>query len=793
MVKTGVIHGRFQGLHNGHMEYLLEAKKRCDFLVIGITNFLGNAVDSEISRIDDHRLSEEGNPFSFYERMEMISGAMLEAGVPKEKFTIVPFPIENPEQIKNFVPRDAVFFMTIYDEWGKEKKKRLQELGFDVEVMWERTENQKPISGSLVRERIKNGSEWKSLVPPFVYNYITEKIIPYSKKSPVSKEEFGGKSFWLNWLQENRFNVPRSVYVKAQALEEVSLEKIKKEIFDLLEKNFNGIGKIAVRSSALCEDGEEQSCAGLYETKINVPNDAEKISESYISILSSGKTSEEKIGVVFQEMIDPSISGVMFTSNPMNFSKEEYVIEYVEGLGEDLVSGKKNAQRIIAKKDEPVVSEKPDFNELLRIAKKIESLCGRPMDIEWCIEKTTGKLFILQCRPVTNIFFQSNKIKKVSLENMEGDNNFSGYEKITMRLSAQKNNLLVSDAYIVSCNCVSEEFPFSRQDFSLARSNNCRGYNIVVLEPKLTGNKVIRSFVGDKEKVHECISCNRYGIRSFPEHDNLYDSAKDFYDAVCKNSWRCIMIIQEIYDPEFTGIIKKINEDEYCLEITYGHFASKGIVPMSSYKVKSQEVIFKNEVYQEKKFRLIEGHRIEQIADKVISLPESVVSKTVEYFKSLLNDGMCVEFGLLKNNEDYISYLIDFTEEKDTKDISSEDISSGVISTGKVKGVLKKIGLEEMKNSMDLHFKDQVEVETEDENVIYYCDLPDISLNKKLVPGKTGFVFKSGSMLCHLAVLLREKGIPAIVGADEYLLDEGMEYTLDTSKKGTWEDRIYHD
>ena len=55
-MKTGVIHGRFQGLHNGHMEYLLTAKKRCDFLVIGITNFLGNAVDSEISRIDDHRL-----------------------------------------------------------------------------------------------------------------------------------------------------------------------------------------------------------------------------------------------------------------------------------------------------------------------------------------------------------------------------------------------------------------------------------------------------------------------------------------------------------------------------------------------------------------------------------------------------------------------------------------------------------------------------------------------------------------------------------------------------------------
>ena len=792
-MKTGVIHGRFQGLHNGHMEYLLTAKKRCDFLVIGITNFLGNAVDSEISRIDDHRLSEEGNPFSFYERLEMISGALIEAGVPREEFTVVPFPIENPEQIKNFVPGNAVYFMTIYDEWGKEKKKRLEELGLSVEVMWERTEAQKPISGSLVRERIKSGKEWKNLVPPFVYNYITGNKFISLKPIQISKEDFGGKAYWLNWLKENQFNIPRSVYVKARAFENVIFSEAMNEIEKLLEENFEGIEKVAVRSSALCEDGEEQSCAGLYETAVNISNNVKDVFAGYLSVLKSGKTSGEKIGAVIQEMINPSIFGVMFTSNPMNFSKEECVIEYVEGLGENLVSGKKNAQRIIVRKDKPVASEKINLNELLQTAIKIEKMCKRPMDIEWCIEKNTGKLFILQCRPVTNVFFNSNKIRKVNFENMEGDNNFSGYEKITMRFSAQKNNLRVSDAYVVSCNCVSEKFPFSRQAFSFTRSRNCRGYNIVVLEPKLTGNKVIRSFVGEKEKVHECISCNRYGIRSFPEHDNLFDSAKSFYDAVCKTSWRCIMIIQEIYDPEFTGILKKINEDEDCLEITYGHFASKGVVPMSSYKVKGQEVVFKNEVYQEKKYRLIEGHKIEQIVDKVISVSESVVSKTVGYFKSLLNDGMCVEFGLLKNDDDYIPYLIDFTEETDKKEISSQDISSGVISAGKVKGVLRKISQEEMKNSMDLHFKDQIETETEGESIIYYCDLPDISLNKKLVPGKTGFVFNSGSMLCHLAVLLREKGIPAIVGADEYLLDEGIEYTLDTSKKGTWEDRIYHD
>lgn len=38
MIKTGVVHGRFQPLHLKHMEYILAAKMRCQKLYIGITN-----------------------------------------------------------------------------------------------------------------------------------------------------------------------------------------------------------------------------------------------------------------------------------------------------------------------------------------------------------------------------------------------------------------------------------------------------------------------------------------------------------------------------------------------------------------------------------------------------------------------------------------------------------------------------------------------------------------------------------------------------------------------------------
>lgn len=172
--KVGVIHGRFQGLHKGHLEYLLEGKKRCEKLIIGITNYTCNEKSEHISKIDTHRLNPSDNPFTFYERLEMIRVALLAEGINEEEFRIVPFPIEKQDQIFNFVPRDAVFFITIYDNWGREKLKILKTLGLSVEVMWERSLEQKPISGSLLRKKISHGEEWEYLVPTAVASYIKE-------------------------------------------------------------------------------------------------------------------------------------------------------------------------------------------------------------------------------------------------------------------------------------------------------------------------------------------------------------------------------------------------------------------------------------------------------------------------------------------------------------------------------------------------------------------------------------------------------------------------------------------
>lgn len=171
--KVGVIHGRFQGLHLGHMEYLLAGLSRCEHLFIGITNF-----DIEDEKPDNDanptRASKASNPFSFYHRYMMIKNSMLEAGVGLSQFDIIPFPIEYPEKILNYAPADAKYYVTIYDKWGEKKLSILKGLGLDTEVMWIRTDADRLTSGTEVRTLIEHDKDWKHLVPNAVYAYITE-------------------------------------------------------------------------------------------------------------------------------------------------------------------------------------------------------------------------------------------------------------------------------------------------------------------------------------------------------------------------------------------------------------------------------------------------------------------------------------------------------------------------------------------------------------------------------------------------------------------------------------------
>jgi hypothetical protein len=164
MIETGVIHGRFQVLHNDHLKYLMAGKARCRHLVVGITN--PDPVLTRMEDTDPHRSNPLANPLTYFERYLMVLACLESEGVDRHDFSVVPFPINLPELYKYYVPLDATFFLTIYDDWGRKKLERFRSLGLAVDILWERPCTQKGISANEVRLRMANNEPWEDLVPP---------------------------------------------------------------------------------------------------------------------------------------------------------------------------------------------------------------------------------------------------------------------------------------------------------------------------------------------------------------------------------------------------------------------------------------------------------------------------------------------------------------------------------------------------------------------------------------------------------------------------------------------------
>ncbi len=183
--ETGVIHGRFQVLHNDHIKYLLAGKELCSHLIIGITN--PDPSFTKDSEANPHRSTPLANPLTYYERYVMVQAALLEQGLSLSEFSIVPFPINVPELIQYYVPMDAIFFLTIYDNWGRQKKEYFNALGLKIYVLWEVPLEKKGLSSNDIREFMIKEEAWEHLVPNSVAKFLKEWDIAQRLKEIGSK------------------------------------------------------------------------------------------------------------------------------------------------------------------------------------------------------------------------------------------------------------------------------------------------------------------------------------------------------------------------------------------------------------------------------------------------------------------------------------------------------------------------------------------------------------------------------------------------------------------------------
>jgi nicotinamide-nucleotide adenylyltransferase len=85
------------------------------------------------------------------------------------------------------VPLEAVFFLSIYDEWGRRKKRYFESLGLKVHVLWEVNPDKKGISGDDVRSRMVRGQPWEEAVPNSVAVLLREWDIPERLKKIISE------------------------------------------------------------------------------------------------------------------------------------------------------------------------------------------------------------------------------------------------------------------------------------------------------------------------------------------------------------------------------------------------------------------------------------------------------------------------------------------------------------------------------------------------------------------------------------------------------------------------------
>lgn len=229
---------------------------------------------------------------------------------------------------------------------------------------------------------------------------------------------------------------------------------------------------VAVRSSGTAEDLAEASFAGLHDTFLNVLGGSaivDAVRECWTSLWTARAVTYRhqsglndiaaiRMAVVVQTMIEPEISGVMFTANPITTATDELVVNASWGLGELVVQGSVTPDEYVVKAVRPlavgfddryrpadsagalqvkartvgtkeqrmmrdpdtghgnVMTEVPPAErsaltlsddqvlELAELGRRVQSFYeDMPQDIEWAF--ANGAFYLLQSRPITGVAF----------------------------------------------------------------------------------------------------------------------------------------------------------------------------------------------------------------------------------------------------------------------------------------------------------------------------------------------------------------------------------------------------
>ncbi len=226
----------------------------------------------------------------------------------------------------------------------------------------------------------------------------------------------GGKASSLALMMKNlKVNIPDGYVIVADGFRDGEIREEALAELDEITAKLNPKKTYAVRSSAIGEDGANNSFAGQYETLTDIA--VSGIRDAVRQVIGSADSSRveeykshngaagEGIGVVIQEFVKPEFAGVIFTSDIITGKDDKIVGNYVHGEGEKLVSGSENAEEFRLGVMEYFYEGNPELAPYAKLLRKytlaIKAFYGMPMDIEWAV--SGGRTYILQARPITTL------------------------------------------------------------------------------------------------------------------------------------------------------------------------------------------------------------------------------------------------------------------------------------------------------------------------------------------------------------------------------------------------------
>ncbi|MGH2499952.1 MAG: PEP/pyruvate-binding domain-containing protein, partial [Candidatus Limnocylindria bacterium] len=221
------------------------------------------------------------------------------------------------------------------------------------------------------------------------------------------------------------FCLTSEVFARFAANAETSMAEIRALVAPAYERlAHGGSPRVAVRSSAIGEDGGAASFAGQHDTYLDLTG-VDAVVDAVVRCWASLRNERalayrERQGldaggvmpVLVQRLVPADAAAVAFSADPLTGDRGAVRINVARGLGEALVSGNVTpdvylvAKEPLAIRARTMAGDAPALDEgtvleIARLAVALERRMGHPVDVECAV--VLRSVHVVQCRPITTL------------------------------------------------------------------------------------------------------------------------------------------------------------------------------------------------------------------------------------------------------------------------------------------------------------------------------------------------------------------------------------------------------